>query len=158
MHRRSVDLPEPLGPMTQTTSPLATSMSIPRSTSSLPKRFVTPSRRSIAPSAVTPLAEAELSSMAVMLDNPRRTGPRRGQRLERGLLLAAIAACGRAPLGAPLLAMDQPVDQPRHRKRDDQVHECGEGQRRAVECLGLDVERHLHRLWERDDADQRRVL
>src|SRR3954451_25483675 len=158
MHRSSVDLPEPEGPITQTTSPLPISKSTPRNTSSFPKRFVTPSRRSIAPSAVTPLAEAELSSMAVMLDTPRRTGPRRGQRLERWLLLAAIAACGRAPLGAPLLAMDQPVDHPRHRKRDDQVHERGEGQRRAVERLGLDVERHLHRLWERDDADQRRVL
>ena len=31
MHRSRVDLPEPLGPITQTTEPLATSRSIPRS-------------------------------------------------------------------------------------------------------------------------------
>ena len=37
MHRISVDLPEPEGPITTTTSPRATSRLMPRSTWSLPK-------------------------------------------------------------------------------------------------------------------------
>ena len=50
MQRSSVDLPEPLGPITQTTSPRSTSRLTPRRTSSLPKRLWTFSSRSIGPS------------------------------------------------------------------------------------------------------------
>ena len=49
MQRSRVDLPEPLGPITQTTSPRLTSRPTPRSTSSLPKRLCTPSSCSIGP-------------------------------------------------------------------------------------------------------------
>ncbi len=43
MQRSSVDFPEPDGPMMQTTSCRATSKSMPRSTSSLPKLLCKPS-------------------------------------------------------------------------------------------------------------------
>ena len=42
MHRSRVDLPDPLGPMTQTTWPLRISRSIPRSTSRVPKLLCSP--------------------------------------------------------------------------------------------------------------------
>src|SRR3972149_2010259 len=47
MQRRKVVLPEPLGPMRTTTSPRATSIETPRSTSSRPKRFWTSTARTI---------------------------------------------------------------------------------------------------------------
>ena len=45
--RISVDLPEPDGPMIQTTSPLRTSKLIPFSTSKVPKDLCTPAMRTI---------------------------------------------------------------------------------------------------------------
>src|SRR5215217_6617794 len=52
MQRSIVVLPEPLGPMLQTTSPVWTSRSTPRSTCSLPKYFCTWAIRTIGAAAV----------------------------------------------------------------------------------------------------------
>ena len=60
MQRRSVDLPLPLGPITTSTSPLATSRSMPSSTRLSPKLFTTRSSRSsgsyAGSTAATPVA------------------------------------------------------------------------------------------------------
>src|SRR5690242_8279930 len=47
MQRSSVVLPDPLGPITTTTSPAATDRETPRSTSSVPKRLEMPAIASI---------------------------------------------------------------------------------------------------------------
>src|SRR5258708_3786351 len=112
MQRRSVDLPEPEGPITQTTSPLGISMSMPRSTSSLPKRLHTPSRRMISPSVD---AGGWLCSIVAMLDAPCAAG-RRDRLCEPRWETALIVARRRAALGPALLPVDQPVDQPGHRE------------------------------------------
>ena len=54
--RQSVDVPDPEGPMTTTTSPVSTARSMSRSTWSVPKCWVTPSRVTSGPpgSGVTP--------------------------------------------------------------------------------------------------------
>src|SRR3954451_8970561 len=153
MHRSSVDLPEPEGPITQTTSPLPIAISTPRNTSSFPKRFVTPSSRSITPSADTVLGPCSIDAM---LDATASRGW--GWLRKRRRAARSPAAGGGSSLSAPLRAVDQPVDQPRHRQRDDEVHERRQRQCGAVEELGLQVLGDLQCLGERNEADQRRVL
>src|SRR3989304_2071619 len=80
MQRRKVVLPEPLGPMMTTTSPRATSMSTPRSTSSRPKRLWTSTARTIdsaiAPTFYAPPVRASNASAARDRQRPREEGLR----------------------------------------------------------------------------------
>ena len=54
-HRSSVDLPDPDGPMTQTTSPRSTLRSMPRRTSFLPNRLVSPWTTTAGPAPCVPV-------------------------------------------------------------------------------------------------------
>src|SRR6478736_2957550 len=63
MQRSSVVLPDPLGPITTTTSPGCTDSDTPRSTSSVPKRFDTPTTSSIGRSMTVDDTSLEISAI-----------------------------------------------------------------------------------------------
>src|SRR5215212_4477222 len=87
----SVDLPEPLGPMTACTSPLRTVRSMPRRIS-LPR---TPARRPSMISSATGHLDQEVVAVAAQREHRHRTGGREGGGLaglqgERGAVLPAL--------------------------------------------------------------------
>ena len=131
MQRRSVLLPLPLGPITQTTSPWRIAMLMPRSTSSEPKLLWTSWRARIGPPASACSIVRWLVPWGASMRSPARLG---------------------------LLAGDQPVDDPRERDRDDDEHHRAERERRAVEGLRLHLATRSHDLHVPDHLNQRRVL
>ena len=156
MQRSSVDLPEPLGPITQVTVPRFTSRSTPRRTSRLPNRFWMPSSLRIEPPSLT----ASPGSAVVWLGHGQclAAHPRRPpSRSERGLA-AAPRRSSTAALRLCLLARDQPVDQPGERDRDEQEQDRAERQRGPVDVERLVVEAGLDHLDQAEEAHERGVL
>ena len=120
MQRSSVDLPEPLGPITQTTSPLvdvevdaAEHLEVAEALADVLRGC------SIGPS--TRLIAQASSPSPAPLAVPVAGGPAAS---------ASSAPCRRA-LVLRLVAGDQPVDQARQRDRDDQEQQRAEHQRRS---------------------------
>ena len=113
MQRSSVLLPEPLGPSTQTTSPLPTlEVDAAQHLAARRSACATPSSFSIASAAI-------------------RAGPRSGRCPPRLPGAGSAATTPAAALKRRLLARDQPVDQPGERDRHDQEHERAEDERRS---------------------------
>src|SRR3990172_2005720 len=140
MQRRKVVLPEPLGPMMTTTSPRATSMSTPRSTSSRPKRLWTSTARTI-DSAIAPTfyAAPERSSNAAPAPHERQRP--REQRLRP------------LPLGDGEGALELRLE----KAEDGDEHEIPEGRHR-VQLHHLEALRslYLRRVRQLHDADGER--
>jgi hypothetical protein len=67
MQRNAVDLPEPDGPITQTTSPAATEKLTPLSTSMRPKVFLTSRNSMLPPEKVGPSGSVAVPAPAAAL-------------------------------------------------------------------------------------------
>src|SRR3990170_646746 len=100
MQRSNVDLPDPDGPITQTTSPVSTRKSIPLSTSRSPKCLCS--------------SRTWMGDTSGFMVSPRTSGS--------------------------LLELSY---QPGEWKRNDEVHQCDDDQRCAVEFLGHEVTTEL---------------
>ena len=120
MQRSSVDLPEPLGPITQATAPRATSRSTPLRTSSAPKLL----QHVLELEDRAALVEAVAGSAVVasVMADPRailgpaiRSGPAQAGRRHRRR---------RRRAGLLLLARDQAVDEAGERDRDEQEEDA----------------------------------
>src|SRR3990172_4829277 len=144
MQRRNVVLPEPLGPMTTTTSPRSTSIVTPRSTSSRPKRLSTSRARNmgsaIAPTFYAPPAPASNAAAAHNRQRPRE------QRLRP------------LPLGDSEGALELRLKQ----AEDGDEHEIPEGRHRIhlhhFEALRSLYLRRVHQLHDADGERHRCVL
>src|SRR5680860_288399 len=133
IQRSMVDLPEPEGPITTTTSLLVICRSMPRSTSSCPKLLCT-FWSSIMTSTV----------MLHLLQGLRLwgAGPRVHRISARGL--AGGRACGPDPLGSAALLRLKPRSQSDERDSEDHVYEGGDHE-------GGGVRHHPHLLFRREE-------
>src|SRR6476660_5175978 len=130
MQRSRVVLPEPLGPITQTTSPVAISRSTPRRTCRSPKNLCTPAILTIARSV-----SLDRPAVVEVMDIPR--SPRH-----------AVAVSPADPdTGAGNRKADDEVDD--RRRRIERDHLAG--------ALG-DLARREHQVAHADERDQRRSL
>src|SRR3990172_11064457 len=146
MQRRKVVLPEPLGPMTTTTSPRATSMSTPRSTSSRPKRLWTSTARNIE-SAIA----LTFYAPPVRASNAAPAPPRKGQRPREQRLRPLPLGDGEGALQLRLKEAE-----------DGDEHEIPEGRHRVqlnhLEALRSLYLRRVHQLHDADGERHRCVL
>src|SRR3989304_5928448 len=133
MQRRNVVLPEPLGPMMTTTSPCATSIVTPRSTSSRPKRLWTSTARNMG-SAIAPTFYA-----APVPASNAAAAPHEGQRPREQRLRPL-------PLGDRESALELRLKE----AEDGDEHEIPEGRHRVhlhhLEALRSLYPRRIHQL------------
>ena len=145
MQRMSVDLPDPDGPMTTTTSWRPTTRSMPRSAWKSPNHFSTPSHVIIG-SPVPPATGGGVG-------RGRRARSRPGVRVSRSVIAPTPSRRSRRRLS------------PRHRVRARPVDEADEGEGDGAQALAHGSRPgwatrlgHVQQLEEPDDGEQRRVL